>query len=134
HRHVPADHVLNDRRVGHDPIDLGERPVHRGFHSFRTSGDSPPCCSAFGPTRISSGAGMDRPLTSASPVDSAGNSSMSCRLSMSDAFTMKFWSSGFLSRMTIRVLHWLVTSASSLLGRWLTIADPTPNFRPSDAI
>jgi hypothetical protein len=34
----------------------------------------------------------------------------------------------------IKVLHCDVTSASSFDGRWLTIAKPTPNFRPSPAI
>src|SRR5262249_45734522 len=132
--HLPPQDGVRLFRVEGGPPESKFDVLAHGFHSRNTSGDWPPWTSALRPTRPSSGAGIERPVTSASPVDRAGSSSMSCLLSRSDAFTMKCWSSGFFRRMTISVLHWLVTSGSSLLGRWLTMAKPTPNLRPSAAI
>src|SRR5262249_8005739 len=137
HREL-APGISQARELGaENGLDLSDGVAHGslpGAHSSSIFGDSPPCLSALLPTRTSSGAGIDRPEISASPVESEGNSSMSAWLSCSVDLTMKRWSSGFLMRIVISVLHWLVTSASSLLGRWLMTAIPTPNLRPSAAI
>src|SRR5262245_42073950 len=116
HRHVMLDDMLHMSWIGKELFNRLRHCHSQGFHSRSTSGDSPPCSKAFKPILIRRGAGIERPLTSASPVDSAGSSSMSWRLSISEARTIKCWSSGFFSRITMSVLHGLVTSGSSLLG------------------
>ncbi len=41
------------------------------------------------------------------------------------------WSSGLVSRMAMKLLHWDSTVSDNSLGRWLTMIVPMPYFRPS---
>ena len=108
--------------------------IHDTSYSSTTNGIINDWVFAGGSIFILLGSSTESPTTIVSPTSMTGNASKRLSRLSGSNFRTVAWSSAFVKRNEMMLLHWLRMVALTSEGRWLTIMSATPYFRPSLAI